>query len=370
MTSPRLSIADCNVRRVVIEESVPFSVPTSFEIGPCLRAIDNPRRFAPSVKSALIEYFELEDVIFDGQTGAIFKDGVHVHETRYSTQPSHTFNVDSSRVVKQEDPSLLLIGFHAWHHNYYHWLTQSIPSLSWGLRLCDPTKSFLALPALNAFQEHALKLSGVPNVRRSLVDPHKQYEVARLVYTTFTQGASTYRPSAKAVEVFREMRSRVYPAPATADSVVYVSREDTRVRSMANEGELTAMLKKEGVEIVIPTQLSLEEQIGRFYTAKAVIGPHGAGLTNIIFCQPGATLYEIMSDRKPNACYATLAQSMGMNYRAEAFRSDPAEGSEKWCADLQEVVSAARELMKVPSFQVPLESPNGNSTPQVPSKPQ
>ena len=346
MTPPRLSVVDCNVRRVVIEDSVESKANPNFQIGPGLRALDGSRRFAPASSTALIEYFELENVIFDGQTGAIFKQGVHVRETRYSTQPSHTFSVDNSRVVKSDDPRPVLIAFHAWHHNYYHWITQCLPAMSYALRLSDRAGMRLALPDLNAWQEHALALSGIPKAERCVVEPQKQYEVGRVAYTTFTQGASTYRPSRRALEFFRAMRSRVQQKATAADSVIYVSREDAPARAMANEGELTALLSQEGVEIVIPSQLSLEAQINKFSSAKAVIGPHGAGLTNIVFCETGTTLYEIMSDRKPNPCYATLAQTMGMNYRAEAFSASGEQADETWYADLEKVVYAARELMR------------------------
>jgi capsular polysaccharide biosynthesis protein len=332
----------------MVEESVPCSPASTFQIGASLRAIDTLRRFAPAPRTALIEYFELDNVVFDGQTGAVFKDGIHVHETRYSTQPSHVFDVDSSRVSKQSDPRLTFVGFHAWHHNYYHWMTQCLPSMFWSLRAGDPSDMVFALPRLNLWQEHTLELAGLRELEFCSTDSHAQYEVNRLAYTTFTQGASTYRPSIKAVEFFRTLRSRVERMSASADSVIYVSRKDANVRNMANEAELCERLQEQGVEIVIPSQLSLEMQIDKFRNAKAVLGPHGAGLTNIIFCEAGAALYEIMSDRKPNPCYAILAQAMGINYQAEAFRSISSEtGQEEWCADLEEVLKTAQTLMLI-----------------------
>ena len=349
MTAHRLSIADCNSHRVAIEESVPFSPTTKFEIGPHLRAIDKLHRFAPASRTALIEYFEIENVIFDGQTGAVFKDGVHVHETRYSTQPSHTFSVDAHRVIKNAQSQLTFVGFHAWHHNYYHWVTQCLPSIFWALKLRGDAETIFALPSLSSWQEHALSLAGISDLERYAIDTHCQYEVRRIGYTTFTQGATTYRPSTKAAEFFRLLRSRVEHSSTPANAVIYVSREDAPTRSMSNEAELTTLLQAEGVEIVVPGSLPIETQIALFAGAKAVIGPHGAGLTNIIFCEPGATLYEIMAEHKPNPCYANLALSMGMHYWAEAFPCHSLEeGREEWMADLPQVVNAARRLMDLP----------------------
>jgi capsular polysaccharide biosynthesis protein len=154
-------------------------------------------RFAPAGRSALVEYFQLEDVIFDGKTGALFKNGVHVAESRYGTSASHRFYVDPPRVITQREECPIFIGFHSWHHNYYHWLTQCIPSIYWAREIHAGREFVLALPKLNSWQEMALSLAGLSGIERYTVDPRWQYEVRRLTYATFTQGVTTCRPSQK-----------------------------------------------------------------------------------------------------------------------------------------------------------------------------
>jgi len=283
MTATKLSIADCNRFRSVIEESLPFSTRAQFEIGAHLQTIDGVHRFAPAPRTALVEYFELEEVVFDGLTGTLFKNGIPIDECRYGTYPSHHFSVDPWRVTRQLDKRPMFIGFHAWHHNYYHWLTQCIPSVYWARKVCGDAEPLFALPVLSSWQEQALSLAGMSKLERYTIDHRRQYEGGQVMYTTFTQGATAYRPSRKAVEVFRLMRSQVEMSSAPVDSVFYVSREDTTTRRMVNEAVLVARLKAEGVHIVNPSSHSIEEQIAIFANAKAIIGPHGAGLTNVIF---------------------------------------------------------------------------------------
>src|SRR5437868_3293476 len=98
--STKLSIAECNVERIVIEESMPFNSGAHFKTGAYLHCIDSLHRFAPAGRSALVEHFRLEDVIFDGQTGALFKNGRHISESRYGTSLEHTFVVDPLRVTR------------------------------------------------------------------------------------------------------------------------------------------------------------------------------------------------------------------------------------------------------------------------------
>jgi capsular polysaccharide biosynthesis protein len=352
MPVSRLSIAHCNTSRTVIEESVPFVTGTQFEIGTYLQEIDNHHRFVPEQRTALVECFTLENVVFDGLTGTLFKNGIPIHESRYSTYPSYHFSVDPGRVTRHSDKRPMFIGFHRWHNNYYHWLIQCIPSMYWGRKVCNEAEMLLALPALNSWQEQALSLAGMSKLERCTIESQRQYEVGRVMYTTFTQGPTAFQPSRKALEVFRLMRSQFASNSTPLHSIIYVSREDTPVRRMVNEAELVAMLKAEGVDIVVPSRYSVEQQIAIFASAKAIIGPHGAGLTNIIFCQPGATLYEIMMPRKLNPCYANLAHSVGMKYWAEAFRCDSGfsieERKDEWAVDVQEVVKTVRRLMAIP----------------------
>src|SRR5579863_583215 len=133
----KTSIADCNSGWIQLEPGAPLQPGAPFEIGMNLRRLDARRRYVPSTRSAEVRYYQVEDVIFDGQTGALFKDLAHVSETRYSTPDSHQFRVDPSRVVRVDDARTVFVGFHAWHGNYYHWVTQCVPSIYWGCKTGD-----------------------------------------------------------------------------------------------------------------------------------------------------------------------------------------------------------------------------------------
>ena len=54
-----------------------------------------------------------------------------------------------------------------------------------------------------------------------------------------------------------------------------------------------------------------------FYKSKVIVAPHGAGLTNILFSQPGTFLLEVLL-RPPSTypCYMQLAHVLGMRYHA------------------------------------------------------
>lgn len=49
-------------------------------------------------------------------------------------------------------------------------------------------------------------------------------------------------------------------------------------------------------------------------TASLVIAPHGAGLANIIFCAPGATVVELFRGNVPHSIYQSLSATFGLRY--------------------------------------------------------
>src|SRR6185437_12912895 len=81
-------------------------------------------------------------------------------------------------------------------------------------------------------------------------------------------------------------------------------------------------MRRRGYEIITPGTLSFTEQARLFRSASVIVGAHGAGLTNIIFCEPGTTIYELVSTSYANACFCNLAMVCRLQYWADAFSSD------------------------------------------------
>jgi capsular polysaccharide biosynthesis protein len=61
-----------------------------------------------------------------------------------------------------------------------------------------------------------------------------------------------------------------------------------------------------------------------------IIGPHGGGLSNIVFCEEGASVYELFSDHYVNPCFNRLAQSAALDYWADMFPASGEGNLHKW----------------------------------------
>lgn len=107
---------------------------------------------------------------------------------------------------------------------------------------------------------------------------------------------------------------------------LYVSRRDATARRITNEAGLAAALESAGFETVVPSRLDFESQARLFAEASVIVGPHGAGLTNLLFAPPGATLVELWPSVRPLRHFSMLARALG--HSAVLLRADGIDGND------------------------------------------
>jgi capsular polysaccharide biosynthesis protein len=124
---------------------------------------------------------------------------------------------------------------------------------------------------------------------------------------------------------------------------LYVSRSDASLRRLANERQVEAVLRSRGFTIVVPGALSLVEQIRLFKGAEAVVGPHGAGMTNIGFCRPGTRVLELMPGYI-RLFMVRIAQGAGLDYRVACFEADDMQ-QQDWSVDVGQLLDMVSEMI-------------------------
>ena len=88
--------------------------------------------------------------------------------------------------------------------------------------------------------------------------------------------------------------------PQTAPSKIYVSRRKSS-RGPSNELEVENELRALGFEILFPEELSFAQQVFVFSNASFLIGPHGAGLTNICLLYTSPSPRDGLLSRMPSS---------------------------------------------------------------------
>lgn len=83
-------------------------------------------------------------------------------------------------------------------------------------------------------------------------------------------------------------------ADAPGEDVIVVSRRDMDNRRLLNEDDLVAFLEQRfRVVRLVGSRMTIAEQQEVFGRARAIVGVHGAGLSNLIFAPRGCRLIEI-----------------------------------------------------------------------------
>jgi tetratricopeptide (TPR) repeat protein len=127
--------------------------------------------------------------------------------------------------------------------------------------------------------------------------------------------------------------------------ILYISRGHAPGRLLTNEAELQSALERHfGAECVHMEALAFDTQVWLANRAQIIIGPHGAGLTNVCFAEEGVWLVELIPERHPVAIFRDLADSVGARYVPIAGQVNDLE-SLSWSVDIERVLDVVRAVL-------------------------
>jgi hypothetical protein len=96
---------------------------------------------------------------------------------------------------------------------------------------------------------------------------------------------------------------------------IFISRSDASSRQLINEDEIYNYLNVHyDFKKVILSNLSISEQAVIFYNAEIIVGPHGAGLTNITFGRKEQILIELISPNHVNNFFYRISELIGVRH--------------------------------------------------------
>jgi hypothetical protein len=99
-------------------------------------------------------------------------------------------------------------------------------------------------------------------------------------------------------------------------SRLIVSREDNPRANSVIEQELARLLVLYGFEMFYPSKCDVLEQANKFLNSEAIIGIHGGGLANIIYCREKTKVFEIFTHPYRNVCFQDICEDFGFDYLA------------------------------------------------------
>ena len=97
---------------------------------------------------------------------------------------------------------------------------------------------------------------------------------------------------------------------------VFLDRSQSKFNhcQILNIEKIKNLLLKEKFEIHKPETISFKKQINLFRNSSTIIGAHGAAFTNIIFCNPGTKIIEIIPKDHPNKKCQRICKILNLRY--------------------------------------------------------
>lgn len=100
--------------------------------------------------------------------------------------------------------------------------------------------------------------------------------------------------------------------PKKSSKRIYISRITNR--KVENEEEIFSYLQKLWFEKIVLDNMSIKEQARLFNNTEIIIAPHGAWLTNLVFCQPWTKVIEMFHEKTVRGHYCALANACKLDY--------------------------------------------------------
>ncbi|CAH0180183.1 DUF563 domain-containing protein [Roseomonas sp. CECT 9278] len=200
---------------------------------------------------------------------------------------------------------------------YYHWLTAVMPRMNLARTIIPDASIPYLVEAWKEFAADWLAFA-FPDFRVQRSAGRALF-VRRLHYPLPAQiGSSHFTRNKYLIEIFRENVLAKLRRHAETDSQVikraYISRNDAPMRKIANENYVMNLLEKLDFQNIRLDGMSVPQQIRLFCDAEIIIGPHGAGLSNIIFSDKKSSLIEILGVQRVWPTHRVLTSFSGAFY--------------------------------------------------------
>lgn len=239
-----------------------------------------------AMKTMLPNLLDKEDIIYDEKNGKMYVN---------------TNNIDLTDI---KDKVIYFVG----DSGIYHLIMEAAPGL-----LLVKDKNYKLNIAKNIKHNMGL-IKALGNYKTVLAKPYTHKKIKELIIPSPLLENNAHFPN---IELTNSLIEKLKTSLSESTKVkplgkkIYISRSDARRRRVLNEEELIKQLRKRGFNIVIPGKYNLADQAKLFEKAEVIVGPHGMGLTNMLFSNNLKIVIELFSDTWCPNCYLRTAQVRG-----------------------------------------------------------
>tara|TARA_Y100001970_G_scaffold257809_1_gene337062 strand:+ start:5013 stop:6122 length:1110 start_codon:yes stop_codon:yes gene_type:complete len=196
------------------------------------------------------------------------------------------------------------------NENYWHWFFDVLPRL-WIAEKKINLKNinYFLFPNLKRkFQIETIKILKIP-FNNCLSSKKYKHIFADNIFTVDHPYNFLNEPLKDSLDIPKWICSSLKKNFLTKNNVskldfpkkFYIDRSDStsghkNKRIIVNEHEVINFLKKKGFSILTLSDLKFVDQVNLFNKAEHIVGLHGAGFANLVFCEPNTKVVEFQSD--------------------------------------------------------------------------
>ena len=289
--------------------------------------------------------------VYKIKNGRIYTDRIHdtaiildnkiVNEPSFQYRQTHDLKIFNSKVennivFKKGTPRKLrnlngsvlsLLTGGAGNNNYWHWLFDVLPRFG----LCEKSKKlkhidYFLLPSISEnFQRESLDCLNIYETKRISSEKFRHIKAKQLIVTdhpVMISGNATRDiqnvPGWICKWLKKNLLNKSITTGTKTKNKIYIDRniENSKYqpqRRIINEEEIKEYLKKNNFIIAKLHQMNFVDQMRLFYNAKCVVGLHGGGFGNVVFCKPKTKIVELKNISSANAI-KNLSLKNNLNY--------------------------------------------------------
>jgi len=228
--------------------------------------------------------------------------------------PGSMFRTRLAKPCKLPGRTLVLAAPGAVNGNIWHYLFDSIPKIKIAQDAGFPLASFdwIVVNSLaGKIESDVLDRLGIP---RSKVIECTAAPLIRADELTFVTLGCLLPPDPWVLDWLRATVQPPSPQPVQKRRKLFISRAQASRRRFLNEVPFRNTLESNGFETILLEKLTFDEQIAVMQEAETVVAPHGAGLTNLVWCNPQTKVVELFANEYVNGCYWAIAEMLDLQY--------------------------------------------------------
>lgn len=197
--------------------------------------------------------------------------------------------------------------------NFFHFLTQQVPSTLLALQHCKEAgirASILRPKTLSTFEVEFLSTLGVPIV----TELNSIVQASLVVLPRVGDATIIHESDLGLIQYWKDnLRDTVQQHKPTFSTRVFISRSKS-TRYSLNDELIEKFIKTIGFSIINTEKMALLDQIEIFSKCQVLVAPHGAGMANMVFMQPGSKIVELNTAGFVNIFVKSLSSVCGHSY--------------------------------------------------------